>query len=71
MSVFGIVTHAQRQTIDGRAVVFQPEHLLCDECWRSADSGYSHAVLFGSCFATSRNGWNDTSGHGIHVEVTK
>lgn len=70
-SLFGIRAHAQIQNLDGRTVEFQPEHLLCDECWGSADSAYSHATLFGSCFATSQNGWDDDSDHGMTATVRK
>lgn len=70
-SQFGIKAHAQIQQLDGRTVEFQPEHLFCDDCWESADSGYSHATIFGSCFAATQHGWDDKSGHGIHVTVKR
>jgi hypothetical protein len=30
-----IKPHAQLQTIEGTHYEFQPEHLLCDDCWNS------------------------------------
>ena len=48
---FGIITHAQIQNIDGRTFEFQPEHLMCDECWKLADTAFSHAAYFGSARA--------------------
>jgi len=46
-SQFGIRAHAQVQTIDGESFEFQPEHLLCDECWSCADTAYAHALWHG------------------------
>ena len=46
-SQFGIRAHAQIQVIEGRTYEFQPEHLLCDDCWRTADSALAHASYFG------------------------
>lgn len=46
-----IIFHAQVQKLGGRVVEFQPNHLLCDGCWQSAEVAFVHAQLFGSAFA--------------------
>lgn len=58
---FGIITHAQIQNIDGRAFEFQPDHLLCEECWTNVDTAYAHASYYGSCYAGAPDN------HGITV----
>lgn len=46
-SEFGFKPHAQVQRRpQGRTVTFQPEHLLCDECWEWADTAYIEARVF-------------------------
>lgn len=45
---FGIIAHAQIQNLDGRTFEFQPEHLMCDECWSCADQAFAHASYFGA-----------------------
>lgn len=59
-SQFGIRIHAQIQTIGGRVFEFQPEHLLCEECWSFADDAYAHATFFGAASS------GDVEGHSIH-----
>lgn len=60
----GITAHAQIQDLDGRTFEFQPEHLMCDECWSCADNAYAHASYFGT--TTASNGE-----HGITVTRIK
>lgn len=61
-SHFGIRAHAQIQTIDGVTFHFQPEHLICDECWSCADTAYAHAIHYGTTTA---------SGGGHSITATK
>lgn len=59
-SQFGIRAHAQVQDIEGETYEFQPEHLMCDECWSCADTAYAHASYYGTTTATN-------AGHAITV----
>jgi hypothetical protein len=59
-SQFGIRAHTQIQNIDGVTFEFQPEHLICDECWSCADTAYAHASYYGTTTAHS-------GGHAITV----
>jgi hypothetical protein len=52
-SQFGIRIHAQIQTVCGGTYEFQPEHLLCDECWRRVDTALAHASHYGTVTAQS------------------
>lgn len=63
----GLVFHAQVQTLEGRRIEFQPNHLLCDECWRSADSAYVMACLYGEAFASERDADKPDEGHGTYA----
>lgn len=38
-------SHAQRQTVRGWDVEFQPDHLLCDSCWELAATALTEAIL--------------------------
>jgi hypothetical protein len=60
-SQFGIRKDAQLQILDGRTFEFQPEHLLCDECWVHADPAFAHASFFGEA------NYGDTAGHSMTV----
>ena len=51
-SQFGIIAHAQIQSIEGRTFEFQPEHLLCDKCWERVDTAYAHASYYGQATAS-------------------
>ena len=41
------VSFAQVQSMDGYRVEFQPEHLLCEDCWSLAFTSYVEAKVFG------------------------
>lgn len=69
-SQFGIKTHAQIQTINGRTFEFQPEHLCCDDCWDNADEAVAHASYFGSCTASQLDD-NYNIAHSITVTNIK
>jgi hypothetical protein len=66
ITALGIKYHAQIQTIDGQAFEFQPEHLMCDDCWNHADAALSHASYFGSCVASELDD-NFKPSHSISV----
>ena len=55
-SQFGIRRHAQIQTVNGVTYEFQPEHLLCDECWRKADSALAYASYYGEMTVSNNDG---------------
>ena len=65
-SQFGIKPHAQLQTIEGHEFEFQPEHLLCDECWNSADSAFSMACYYGACRSGAKDAFMENY-HGMTV----
>lgn len=51
-----ITPHAQVQTIDGTTYEFQPEHLMCDECWSvAAGEGMTLAHVYGSAMVWSHD----------------
>jgi hypothetical protein len=64
-SQFGIRIHAQIQTVNGGTYEFQPEHLLCGECWAFADDAYAHATVYGAVSS------GNTDGHSIHCSKTQ
>ena len=64
-SQFGIQEHAQIQTLGSVTYEFQPEHLLCDDCWQKADSALAYASYYGEMTVATSNG------HAITVTKVK
>lgn len=69
MSIYGIRVHAQVQTINGKKVEFQPEHLMCDKCWSMVDFAYQNASIFGHGSAGKDLDENFKPTHRISCEV--
>ena len=68
-SEFGFKPHAQVQRREnGRTVTFQPQHLLCDECWEWADTAYVEARVFGGGRAHVR-GLERDGDHGMSIVI--
>lgn len=63
----GVKYHAQIQTIEGTTFEFQPEHLLCDDCWKYVETAVSHASYFGEAKATGDLDENFKWSHSITV----
>lgn len=57
--------HAQRQVVRGWDVEFQPDHLLCDDCWELASSALTEAVLNGRTGRATLN----PGEHGMCAEI--
>ena len=69
-STFGFKPHAQVQRrVNGRTVIFQPEHLLCDECWEWADTAYIEARVFSGGRAHVGGVEADGERHGMSIEI--
>lgn len=47
MSKKEFIPFAQVQSMDGYKVEFQPEHLLCEDCWSLAFTSFVEAKVFG------------------------
>lgn len=71
-SEHGFKAHAQIQkSPQGRTVRFQPEHLLCDECWEWADTAYIEARIFGGGRARVQGVEKDGTSHGMSIEIAQ
>jgi|DEB0MinimDraft_6_1074348.scaffolds.fasta_scaffold61792_2 hypothetical protein len=72
-------SHAQIQHYRDQMVEFQPEHLLCEECWELASSAYAEALCFGGAAQVNfqrvqiREGESHPIGekHGMFATITK
>jgi len=64
------VPFAQVQSMDGYRVEFQPEHLLCEDCWSLAFTSYVEAKVFGGGISkvTLRKDGEDSCGMTVSLE---
>lgn len=64
--------HAQIQkSPQGKTVTFQPDDLLCDECWDLTETAYVNAKVFGGGRAYAQVVKADGTTHGMHAEIEK
>lgn len=77
-----MVNFAARQQVQHYAnqrIEFQPEHLLCEECWGLASTAYSEALVSGGTAQVHLQHQQMREGvaypigdqHGMHATITK